>query len=100
MDISSLEPGARWPVRLEASLKTCGTVLAVIGPNWLTARDKKRHLRIDQKGDWVTQELKLAFAAQRKVIPVLVRGEKAPSMNRLQAMSESVPLLGNDTKPD
>jgi pterin-4a-carbinolamine dehydratase len=79
MDTASLQAGGVWTEELAAALKGATVILAVIGPDWLRAGSSEwGQRRIDCADDWVRQELTVALAENRKVIPVLVRGGRMP----------------------
>jgi len=105
-----MDRGTQWPPRIRAALKAAEAVLVVIGPQWLSAKDKKRgRRRIAKKGDWVREEVLAAL--QRKhagdhlhILPVLVGnsvmpkakdlGKEMASLSHFQAIS-----LPNTGKP-
>src|SRR6516165_7972501 len=59
-------------------------MLAIIGPNWVDARDEKTgNRRIDDPEDWVRVEIERALAQKIPVIPVLVAGATLPSKSDL-----------------
>jgi pterin-4a-carbinolamine dehydratase len=63
--------GVAWPQEIRDRCTAADIVLAVIGPNWLEARDQYSRRRIDQPDDWVRQELELALAGNKTLIPVV-----------------------------
>ena len=95
VDTSSIHPGSRWPADIEDALEAASIVLVVIGPNWLKASDEHGRRRIDQKEDWVRRELKAAFAMNKFVIPVYVKG--ADSFPR-EALPRSISELADRQK--
>jgi len=72
MDRSGLSPGDVWPNRLREVLTDVTVVLALMGPNWLTAADQYGKRRLDLAGDWVRTEIVTALKAGKFVIPVLL----------------------------
>lgn len=79
MDVADIAPGARFPEVLAAELRSCGVVLAVIGPLWRDAFDAPR-----EGDDFVRMELVQALTHQGiNVVPVLVQGASLPSAGRL-----------------
>ncbi len=75
--------GSPWPAEIQKALGLARTVLAVIGPLWITASDKWGRRRIDDEGDWVRRELDSALKQQKRVIPVLVGGAELPPAEAL-----------------
>ena len=68
-----------WPARIRDALRDSAIVIVVIGPEWLRTSDEWGKRRIDQKADWVRQELAVALSTKDKtVIPVLVRDAVLP----------------------
>jgi TIR domain len=69
---------------LKYKLRQCKVMLAIIGPNWVDARDEKTgNRRIDDPEDWVRVEIERALARKIPVIPVLVAGATLPSKSEL-----------------
>src|SRR6516162_2273813 len=74
----------RFKTVLEDKLRQCKVMLAIIGPNWVDARDEKTgNRRIDDPEDWVRVEIERALAQKIPVIPVLVAGATLPSKSDL-----------------
>jgi hypothetical protein len=82
-DHDSLLLGMVYPHRIRRALERCGTVLAVIGPHWLSARDARGRRRIDNTRDWVRTELRMAFEREIPVVPVLLDGTPLPTRQQL-----------------
>jgi hypothetical protein len=73
IDIHRLQPGLKFKTVLEDKLRQCKVMLAIIGPNWVDARDEKTgNRRIDDPEDWVRVEIERALARKIPAIPVLV----------------------------
>src|SRR5262245_48641680 len=68
-DRTSLVPGKEWRSQLESASSHARALIAVIGPGW-RPRDSEK--------DWVSRELKAAFAQQVPVLPLLVDKAKLP----------------------
>jgi hypothetical protein len=70
---------------IEGAIERCSVVLAVVGPRWLTVRDRPRGgvRRIDLPDDFVRTELLTARRLGRLVVPVLVGGARMPTPDRL-----------------
>lgn len=74
-DTDAIDDGDRWDRVIVQELTDCHILLAVIGPDWLTARDPDSgQRRIDIDDDWVRREIETALARNIPVIPVLVGG--------------------------
>ena len=78
IDVDRLRAGLKY------KLRQCKVMLAIIGPNWVDARDEKTgNRRIDDPEDWVRVEIERALAQKIPVIPVLVAGATLPSKGDL-----------------
>jgi hypothetical protein len=74
IDVSTIEPGQDFRKAIDQSLSSCGAFLAVIGKNWLTAKDASGQRRVDDPTDFVRLETAGALKRDIPVIPVLVQG--------------------------
>jgi formylglycine-generating enzyme required for sulfatase activity len=84
IDIGDLQAGQEFETVLENKLRQCKVMLAIIGPNWVDARDEKTgSRRLDNPEDWVRLEIERALARKIPVIPVLVAGATLPSKSDL-----------------
>ena len=77
-DLDTLVPGADFGKVIADQVASCDALIAVIGKDWLTARDADGHRRLDQPGDLVTAEIREALARDKLVIPALVEGASIP----------------------
>jgi hypothetical protein len=77
LDGRSIEPGTVFDNELLRRVWRSDVLVAVIGPNWLTAKTRGG-LDITHEDDWVRKELAEAFTHQVKVIPVLVDDAQLP----------------------
>lgn len=84
LDCESIPPGADFAAELLSRVRTARFVLAVIGPDWLTAGDATGR-RIDDPDDWIRKELVEAFATGVRVIPILTDGATLPTAAELPA---------------
>lgn len=85
LDTSSMPPGGRYPTMLRQRVLDCDVLLVVIDLNWLTVRDEHGVRRLDGTGDWVRQEIELALAAGKIVIPLVLDDAAMPLANVLPA---------------
>ncbi len=77
-DTDSIQLGKDWRRAVRKSVQQCNVVLAIIGPNWLTAVDDKGKRRLDARDDAVRFELETALEKNIPVIPLLAGGAKMP----------------------
>ena len=69
---------------INAALESCGVLLAVIGPRWISIQDDAGRRRLDDPDDYTRLELATALGrADVRVIPVLVDGATMPDAEAL-----------------
>ena len=86
-----MEGGLRYKQMIKNALDSCEVFLAIIGPNWLTIKDKNNVRRLDQEDDWVRFEIEAALKREDiLVIPVLVGNAKPPQPDELPKPLESL----------
>jgi formylglycine-generating enzyme required for sulfatase activity len=79
MDIEgSIAHGADFPSEIERALSASSALLVVIGRNWLTCEDAQGQPRIDDKHDWVVNEIATALERGIFILPVLVDRAEMP----------------------
>jgi hypothetical protein len=74
----SIAPGDDFQPVLLRTVRRSEVVLAVIGPEWLSVRDRIGRRKIDLKSDWTRRELLEAFRCDVRVIPVLIGRAEQP----------------------
>ncbi|MEO1395222.1 MAG: toll/interleukin-1 receptor domain-containing protein [Cyanobacteria bacterium J06634_5] len=84
-DVDVIPLGADFISTITQEIQQCDVVLAIIGPQWLSATDEKGHLRLDNPNDFVRLELESAFDFGIPVVPVLVNKAQLPSRKELPA---------------
>lgn len=82
-DHTSISPGDDFTEAIRRAVSTSTVMLAIIGPQWLTASDAQGRRRLDQSGDFVRREIETALQAGVPVVPVLVEGASMPSRAEL-----------------
>jgi len=84
MDVTAIEAGVDFVDVLHKAVGSCDALLAVIGPQWLSAtQDGNR--RLDDPRDFVRLEIAGALERNVRVLPVLVEGARVPSVESLPA---------------
>jgi hypothetical protein len=78
-----LHAGAEWRDEIQKQLSGSQIVLAVIGPQWTTVRDRGGERRLDDADDVVRQELRESLRQGTPVVPVLVGGATLPAASDL-----------------
>jgi hypothetical protein len=82
-DVDSVRPGQDFMSVVNDALANCRVLLAVIGPEWLSAGNE-RGRRIDDPADLVRLEIEAALAREDVlVVPVLVGGATVPAAKDL-----------------
>src|SRR5258706_4082337 len=84
MGVDDIAPGADFVAQIGAKVGGCDALIAVIGKNWLTARNAKGQLRLADTNDFVGLELSLALDRGVLIVPVLVGGAKVPKAEELR----------------
>ena len=84
MDVDDIAPGADFVAQIGAKVGGCDALIAVIGKNWLSARNAKGQLRFADPNDFVGLELSLALDRGVLIVPVLVGGAKVPNAEDLR----------------
>ena len=85
MDVDDIPPGADFSAHIRAKIGGCDALLAVIGKQWLTARNAEDQLRLSDPDDLVSREIALALQRRVVVIPVLVEGAGMPKAAELRS---------------
>ena len=83
MDVDHIPAGADFVAHLNNQVAECDVVLAIIGPNWLRAKDKAGQRQLHQPDDFVAIEIAAALARDTLVIPVLVDAARMPKESDL-----------------
>ena len=83
MDVDHIPAGVDFVDYLPNQVAACDVFLAVIGPNWLDAKDDDGRRRFDNPDDFVAIEIAAALARNIRVIPVLVDGARTPKAANL-----------------
>ena len=83
IDVNTIEPGVEFAEEIFRAVAACKVLLAIIGPNWLTATDEQGGRRLDDPDDTVRLEIESALARGVRVIPILLEGAVMPSRQDL-----------------
>jgi hypothetical protein len=82
-DVDHLRYGEDFVEALDEAVGSCKALIAVIGPNWLTAEDKRGKRRLDSPTDFVRIEIESALSREVSVFPVLVNSAEMPDPEEL-----------------
>jgi hypothetical protein len=84
LDIDRIPLGTDFRQHIDSRVAECDVFLALIGPNWLDARNAESgERRLDDPDDFVRIEVASALARGILVIPVLLDGAVVPPADRL-----------------
>jgi len=83
MDVDGIPPGEDFRAYIDGAIGQCDAFVALIGPNWLDARDEHGRRRLDDPHDFVRLEVAAALRRNIRVIPVLVGGARLPTAEEL-----------------
>lgn len=76
-DLASIAPGEDFVAAIEKAVRSCRSLVALIGPRWLDARSREGKRRLLEADDLVRIEIRTALDFGLTVIPVLL-GDAAP----------------------
>ena len=82
-DVSGIAPGEDFTAVLRNRIEASEVILAIIGDDWLTAKDGAGNLRLENPEDFVRFELATALRLGARVIPVLLDAAQMPSADQL-----------------
>lgn len=82
-DVDTIPLGANFVEIIKETVARCYVLLAVIGANWLDARDEDGRRRLDNPDDFVRLEIATALKLNIPVIPILLEGAKVPRADQL-----------------
>lgn len=83
MDVDNIPVGRDFEEYLKSQVAACDAMLAIIGPNWLAAKDDTGERRLDNPDDFIVIEIGTALTRNIPVVPVLVDGARMPKASEL-----------------
>ena len=83
MDVDNIALGRDFRQVLQDQLASCDLVFALIGRDWVNAKNPSGPRRLDDPDDFVRLEIETALKRNIPVTPVLVQGAKMPSVQHL-----------------
>jgi TIR domain len=83
MDVDAITLGANFVRVLREEVSKCDVLLALIGPNWLDAKDERGNRRLESANDPVRIEVAAALQREIPVIPILLDGARIPNTDQL-----------------
>lgn len=85
-----IDLGDEWRNAIEDAIGSCGVMLVLIGPRWLTVKHENGGRRLDNPEDIVRWEIETALDQEKRVVPLLLEGASIPSK---QDLPDSLKLL-------
>ena len=82
-DVDNIPLGVDFRTHIDDEVKQCDVLLAVIGKDWLSAKNADGELRLNDPADFVRIEIESALRRDIPVIPLLVRGASIPQIDQL-----------------
>lgn len=83
MDVAGIRPGFDFRQAIEDNVASCGVLLAIVGPVWVSIANASGQRRLDDPNDFVALEIASALKRQVPVIPVLVHEARMPAPEQL-----------------
>jgi ankyrin repeat protein len=77
-DVDTVKVGEDFLDSVRATVEECDTLLALIGPKWLSAADHEGRWRLANEDDVVRLEITTALEHGVRVVPVLLQGTSMP----------------------
>jgi tetratricopeptide (TPR) repeat protein len=100
LDYDDIGPGEQFEEALNNALAQSDNLLAIIGPDWLTAV-KDGHRRLDDPEDWVRREVAAGLSGRAAVTPVLVGNAQLPTAEELPEPLKTLPARqAIEVRPD
>ena len=106
MDVDDIKPGANFVSLIDEKIGSCDALIAVMGKEWLSSKDKAGNLRLGDAEDFVRLEIATALRRNVLVIPTLVAGTSMPNAQDLPtplaelAQRQAVVLTDKDFSRD
>ena len=83
MDVTGIAAGRDFRRVIEEHVASCGVLLAMIGKDWIDAKDESGRRRLEDPADFVRLETASALKRDIPVVPVLVQGARMPRREQL-----------------
>ncbi|MDQ3566421.1 MAG: tetratricopeptide repeat protein, partial [Pseudomonadota bacterium] len=82
-DLDTIGPGAAFASVIGKEIAKCDALIAIIGNDWLEAKDAEGKRRLDNPRDFVRTEIAEALSRKKLIIPTLVEGARMPGAKDL-----------------
>jgi hypothetical protein len=91
MDVAGISPGMDFRRAIENNVASCGVLLAMIGPSWVSITNAAGERRLEDPNDFVVLEIASALKREVPVIPVLVHGAHMPTPDQVPETLKELP---------
>lgn len=99
-DVDNIPLGVDFRAHLDQKVSQCSILLAVIGQDWLSAKNDQGELRLQDPADFVRLEIESALERDILVIPLLVDNVTVPSAGDLPESLKDLPFRnGTSIRP-
>src|SRR5262249_31648995 len=78
-DVDTIRLGDDFVKAIEATIKSCDVLIAIIGKQWFAVTQPDGRRRIDSDRDYVRMEIAAGLGAEKRVIPILVNQAAMPA---------------------
>jgi TIR domain len=79
LDVSTIQAGQEWPVRIREAILGCSIMLVLIGSYWSDCRNERGDRRLEDPEDWVRLEIETALRREEvAVVPLLLDSARMP----------------------
>ena len=83
LDVTGIDAGVDFVETIEKVVGSCDVLLAVIGRDWLSARNGQGRPRLEDPHDFVRAEISAALRRKVRVVPVLMQDAAMPAASEL-----------------
>ncbi|KPA18269.1 TIR-like domain protein [Candidatus Magnetomorum sp. HK-1] len=83
LDRESIQPGERFPEKIETALQSTNVLIALIEKDWLSIKNQDGQQRLSLNDDWVKLEIETAMSRNIPIIPVLFDKVQMPQKMHL-----------------
>lgn len=83
MDVDTIALGRDFRKVIRERLESCDLMLALVGREWIAAKDPAGRRRLDDPNDFVRLEIETAMGRGIPVTPVLLQGAQMPTAEQL-----------------
>src|SRR5687767_11135633 len=91
LDTKNIRPADEWAKKIRSEIASAAALVVVLGKDWHKVQDEAGNKRLDQKDDWVREEIRTAINLQ---IPIFILQLDAAELPKKDWLPEDIqPLL-------